>query len=173
MKYRSLPSLTSAMAKTVENYSKILNNLEANIAFFIFLQRKISRRLVPVYSREQRHNEAECARPFTLEFIKYSGDRYILRLIIDVEVCSKTPGQNYYKLCVILAGEKKRNITELLPWRMSWIFNGGTFKMLLKWVEKFPIGVEKGNLEADGFRTCKCIPNFIRRIFLFGVSGFL
>ena len=56
---------------------------------------------------------------FTHEFIKYSGDRYILRLIIDVEVCSKTPGQtpgqNYYKLCVILAGEKKRNLTEPLP----------------------------------------------------------
>lgn len=161
------------MAKTVQNYSKILKNLEANIAFFIFLQRKISRRLVPVYSREQRHNEAECARPFTLEFISYSGDRYILRLSIDVEVCSKTQGQNYYKLCVILAGEKKRNITELLPWRMSWIFNGGTFKMWLKWVETFPIGVEKGNLEADGFRTCKCIPNFIRLIFLFCASGFL
>ena len=150
------------MAKTVENYSKILNNLEANIAFFIFLQREISRRLVPVYSPEQCHNEAECARPFAHEFIKCSGDRYILRLIIDVEVCSKTPGHNYYKLCAIVAGEKKRNITELLPWRMSWIFNGGTFKMLLKWVEKSPIGVEKGNLEADGFRTCKSVPNFIR-----------
>ena len=134
MKYRSLPSLTFVMAKTVENYSKILNNLEANIAFFVFLQREISRRLVPVYSREQRHNETEC---FTHEFMEYSGDRCILRLIIDVEVCSKTPGQNYYKLCAIVAGEKKRNITELLPWRISWIFNGGTFKMLLKWVENF------------------------------------
>ena len=173
MKYRSLPSLTFVMAKIVENYSKILNNLEANIAFFIFLQtvqREISRRLGPVYSREQRHNEAECARRMSLSSTQvtavYCGSLLTWRFV-------PKPGQNYYKLCAIVAGEKKRNITELLPWRMSWIFNGGTFKMLLKWVEKFPVGVEKDNLEAYGFRTCKCIPNFIRLNFFFCSGCFL